>query len=196
MIRTLLFFCGLILAPFSGALAQETPDTVPARIVDGDTIALIDLKAYMAFPPTDSRFKRSSIPYDRLVYHVRKVYPYAKLAGEKLAEFNRALDTIPTERARKAYLRKAEKELEDKFGPQVKELTFTQGKILIKLIYRQTGSTSFELVKELRGKFNAFIWQTLASLFGYDLKTLYDPVHDPQDQQIERIVIAIEEDAL
>ena len=195
MIRSILLLTGLVIFPCLVMRAQEVPDTVPATIVDGDTIALIDLKAFMAFPPFETP-TRKVIRYDRLVYNVRKVYPYAKLAGEKLAQYERVLDTIQGEKARKAYMKRAEKELELKFGPELRELTFSQGKILIKLIYRQTGSSSYEIVQELRGKFAAFVWQTLASIFGYDLKTMYDPVHDPQDQMIERIVLMIEEGSL
>lgn len=193
MIRIVTLLLGLMVLPVLRLGAQDVPDTVPARIIDGDTIPVIDLRAVMTFPPYDTPKRKGGMSYNRLVYHVKKVYPYAMLASEKLEEFNEEMEKIPTEKGRKAYLRKAEKQLQDEFGPELKELTFTQGKILIKLIHRQTGSSSFELVKELRGKFNAFIWQTMASIFGYDLKTIYDPVHDPQDQVIERIVLAIED---
>ena len=176
-------------------IAQDVPDTVPARIIDGDTVALIDLKAFMTFPSLQTP-NRKVFRYDRLLINVKKVYPYAKLAGIKLAEYQRVLDTIQTERGRKAFMKKAEKQLEAEFGPQIRDLTFSQGKILIKLIYRQTGSSSFEIVKELMGRFNAFLWQTMAGLFGYDLKTGYDPGHDAQDQAIERIVLAIEDGTL
>lgn len=195
MTRSILLLTGLVIFPCLVMQAQEVPDTVPATIVNGDTIALIDLKAFMAFPPFETP-TRKVIRYDRLVYNVRKVYPYAKMAGEKLVQYERVLDTIQGEKARKAYMKRAEKELELRFGPELRELTFSQGKILIKLIYRQTGSSSYEIVQELRGKFAAFVWQTLASIFGYDLKTMYDPVHDPQDQMIERIVLMIEEGSL
>jgi hypothetical protein len=195
MIRTITLLTGLVLFTGLALSAQDVPDTVPARIVDGDTIALIDLKAFMAFPPFETS-ARKVVRYDRMVYNIKKVYPYAKLAAEKLAGFDKVLDTIRGDKERKAYIKKAEKELEDQFGPEIRDLTYSQGKILIKLIYRQTGTSSFEIVKELRGKFTAFVWQTLASIFGYDLKTVYDPVHDPQDQLIERIVLMIEEGAI
>jgi hypothetical protein len=87
-------------------------------------------------------------------------------------------------------MKKAEQELEDKFGEDIKAMTYSQGKILIKLIYRETGSSSFDIVKELRGRFSAFVWQTLARIFGYDLKTKYDP--GGEDQNIEKIVQMIE----
>jgi len=195
MTRIIALLTGLMLFSGSALSAQDVPDTVPARIIGGDTIALIDLKAFMAFPPYDTP-TRKVVRYDRLVYNVRKVYPYARLAAEKLAEFDKVLDTIHGEKERKAYMKKAEQELEDKFGPEIRDLTFSQGKILIKLINRETGTSSFEIVRELRGKFTAFVWQTFASIFGYDLKTVYDPVNDPQDQMIERIILMIEAGAI
>jgi hypothetical protein len=196
MARTVILLICLTVSSVLPLHAQEVPDTVPARIIDGDTVALIDLKAYMTFPPYDHPTRRSVVRYDRLVYNVRKVYPYAKLAGLKLEEFDKTLATITSEKERKAFIKNAEKELEDKFGPEIRDLTYSQGKILIKLIYRQTGTSSYEIVKELRGKFSAFVWQTLAGIFGYDLKTVYDPVNDPQDRAIERIVLSIEDGAL
>ena len=114
----------------------------------------------------------------------------AKLAGKKLEGYKKVMDTIPTERKRKAFIKKAQKELEAQFGEQLKNLSFSQGKILIKLVYRETGSSTFDIVKELRGSFSAFIWQTMARLFGYDLKTPYDPAGE--DQAIEKIVLMIE----
>jgi hypothetical protein len=193
MIRTFFILTGLIFSALPALVAQDVPDTVPARIINGDTVAVVDLKAFMTFPPYGTPTRREAARWDRLVYNVKKVYPYAKLAGVKLVEYEKALDTIRSEKERKAYIKKAEKELEDKFGADIRDLTFSQGKILIKLIYRQTGNSSYEIVRELRGKFAAFVWQTLASIFGYDLKTGYDPVHDAQDQAIERIVLSIEE---
>lgn len=188
-----------ILTPdtFPAAMSVQAMDTisvpmvVPAQIIDGDTLPVIDVKTAYVYPPYQPRSWSSSRSYSRLVYNIKKVYPYAKLAGTKLKEYQEVLDTIETEKARRVYLRQAEKELEKQFGDEVKALTFSQGKILIKLIYRETGSSSFELVRELRGKFRAFIWQTLAVIFGYDLKTGYDPVGE--DREIEEIVRMIEE---
>jgi len=91
-------------------------------------------------------------------------------------------------------LKKAEKELEAQFGDEVRDLSYSQGKILIKLIYRETGNSSYDIVKDLRGGFRAFIWQTVAVIFGYNLKTNYDPTGE--DQAIERIIIMIEAGAI
>jgi hypothetical protein len=144
----------------------------------------------MIFPPVHFTSKRQTIRYDRLVYNVKKVYPYAKLAGAKLKEYKTILKAFPTEKERKIFIKRAEKELEAEFGDEIKGLTFSQGKILIKLIYRETGNSTFDIIKDLRGSFSAFIWQTLARIFGYNLKTMYDP--GGNDQPIEQIVLMIE----
>ncbi|MBE0646724.1 MAG: DUF4294 domain-containing protein [Bacteroidales bacterium] len=189
---TLLFF--FLLFPAAGTLAQEAdtlPKVVPGQILDGDTVPLVQVKSTYVYPPYEFKNRRQEHRYSRLVYNIQKVYPYAKLAGEKLLEFQLVMDTITNERDRKRYAKEAEKKLEDQFGDDIRDLTFSQGKILVKLIYRQTGNSSFEIVKELRGKFTAFVWQTLASLFGYDLKTGYDP--NGEDRQIEEIIILIDQ---
>jgi hypothetical protein len=171
-----------------------SPIIVPGKIIDGDTIPYVDMKAITVFPQAKFSFSNELLKYEKLVYRVRKVYPYAKLAASKLEAYKKTLDTIPTQRARKQFIKKAQKELEAQFGDEIRKLSFSQGKILIKLIYRETGSSTFDIVKELRGGFSAFIWQTMAGLFGYDLKTTYDPANE--DQMIEKIVQMIDAGAL
>lgn len=166
------------------------PNVVPGKILDGDTVPYVDLKAVTVIPPVKFDNYNALLKYEKLVYRVRKVYPYAKLAGKKLAEYKAVLDTIPGKKERKQFIKKAEKELEAQFGDEIRNLSYSQGKILIKLIYRETGNSTYDIVKELRGSFNAFIWQTMASIFGYDLKTTYDP--ENEDQMIERIVLMID----
>ncbi len=187
-------FLFLLLISSSGLQAQE-PDTlpkvVPGKILDGDTVPLVEIKSVFVYPPFEFKNRRQEHRYSRLVYNIQKVYPYAKLAGQKLDEFQLIFDTITNERERKKFAKEAEKQLEDQFGDDLRDLTFSQGKILLKLIYRQTGNSSFEIVQELRGKFTAFVWQTLATIFGYDLKIGYDPTGE--DRQIEEIIILIDQ---
>lgn len=178
---------------FSSSLfSQDTlkPIVVPAKIINGDTIPFIDLGASAVFPKIDFGNTKELMRYDRLVYNIRIVYPYAKMAAAKLTEYRNRMDSLPSDRARRVFLRKAQKELEEQFGDKIRAMSFNQGKILIKLIYRETGNSTYDIVKELRGSFNAFIWQTMAKIFGYDLNTKYDPKGD--DQAIERIVRMIE----
>jgi hypothetical protein len=167
---------------------------VPGKIIEGDTVPYIDMRTVVVFPQMDFSKWAELAGYERLVANVKKVYPYAKQAGIKLTEYKHTLDSIPTEKERKKFLKAAEKDLEKRFGPEIKELNFTQGKILIKLIYRQTGASTFAIVKELRGGFNAFIYQTVAKIFGYDLRTEYDP--EGNDRMIEHIVLMIEDGSI
>ena len=94
------------------------------------------------------------------------------------------------DKERKKIIKQAEKEINEEYGNDLRDLTFSQGKILIKLVYRETGSSSYELVAELRGKFRAFFWQAFARLWGFNLKNEYDP--EGEDKEIEFIVQMIE----
>ena len=125
-----------------------------------------------------------------MIRNVKIAYPYAKLAGIKFNEYSKQISATSSEREKKLMMKKAEDELQAQFGDELKELTFTQGKILLKLIDRQTSNCSYDIVKEFRGKFVAFFWQGIGKIFGYDLKTKYDPLHE--DADIERIVLMIE----
>ncbi len=184
----------LIILPGRTFSQDTTLAKLPTAVIGGDTIAAVDLRAVVIFPPSPPAGKYAPARWDRLVYNVKKAYPYAKKAAEQLDFYRTVLDTITGEKERKQYMKKAEKELEEKFGEEIKSLTFSQGKILIKLVYRETGNSTFDIVKQLRGRFTAFVWQTLARLFGYDLKTNYDP--GGTDQAIEQIVLMIEAGAL
>ena len=128
----------------------------------------------------------------RLVNNVRKVYPYAKIAGDKLQEYDTILANISSNSERRRLMRQAEDELSDQYTEDLKHLTFSQGLILIRLIDRETGSTSYQVVQELRGKVRAFFYQGFARLWGYNLKSEYDPHNNPEDDQIETIVTLLE----
>jgi hypothetical protein len=189
-----LFFLSFGMVP--NLLAQDTIRhmVVPGKIIEGDTVPYVDLKTVVVFPQMDIKAWSELVGYEMLVINIKKVYPYAKLAAVKLTEYKHTLDSIPTERGRRKFLKAAEKDLEARFGDEIKDLNFTQGKLLIKLIYRQTGNSTFEIVKELRGSFNAFVYQTVARIFGYDLRSQYDP--EGNDKAIEHIVRMIDDGSL
>ena len=128
--------------------------------------------------------------YNKLVRHVLKVYPYAKLAGIKFREYQPILDAQKSDKARKKYMKQIEDELWKTYGDEIKKLTYTQGQILIKLIDRETEKSGYILLQELRGKFRAFFYQGFAKLWGYNLKMEYDP--SGEDWMIEYIVQKIE----
>ena len=123
---------------------------------------------------------------------MRKVYPYAKIAGDKLHEYDTILANVTSSSERRRLMRQAEDELSDQYTEDLKHLTFSQGAILIRLIDRETGNTSYQVVKELRGRVRAFFYQGFARLWGYNLKSEYDPHNNPEDDQIETIVTLLE----
>ena len=193
--KILLLSCILALSFTTSGFSQDTTKIIlPSKIIQGDTLPAVDLNGVVIFPHGKFDTRKETARFDRMVYNIRIVYPYAKLAGIKLKQIKSVLDTITNDKQKRAFLRKSEKELDAQFGDQIRDMTYSQGKILIKLIYRETGASTFLIVKELKGGFNAFIWQTLARIFGYDLKTVYDP--QGQDEPIERVVQMIDAGAI
>jgi hypothetical protein len=160
------------------------------EIIDGDTIFVTNLKEVFVYPPLefDNWWKKRK--YRRLVKNLKKVHPYSVLAGNMLQELNSEMLDLENEREQKQFLKSLEDSIRNEYEDELKKLTITQGRLLIKLIDRETGSTSYDLVKELRGTFSAVFWQTLARIFGSNLKTEYDP--QGEDWLIEEIVVRIE----
>ena len=162
---------------------------VNAEIYNGDTIPSIRFQDVYVYADYVYKNKKQYEVWTRTKYNVKKVYPYAILAAAKLKEYNTIMEKMD-EKTRKAYLKVVEKQLKDEFEEPLKNLSMTQGKILLKLIDRETGNTSYTLVKDLRGDFQAFMWQSLARLFGSNMKDEYDPTGE--DIMIERAIKLIE----
>lgn len=171
-------------------LSKNDTIILPAVIVDGDTIPYIYLPTINIYTTRIFKSKREQIRYTKLRRDVTKVWPYAKLAGVMFNKLDKELKMTTDKRVQQALINKTEKEIKEKFEDELKKLTVTQGRILIKLIDRQTGNTSFQVVQDLKGKFSAFFWQSLARLFGSNLKAHYDPLGE--DAEIEKIVISLE----
>lgn len=167
-------------------------NVVYARIEGNDTILIVYLPEVdidlmnRYYEITETRQGR------RLVNNVRKVYPYAKLASDKLHEYDTLLATVNSDAERRRMMKQAEQEITDQYTEELSHLNFSQGAILIRLIDRETGNTSYQLVQELRGKVRAFFYQGFARLWGYNLKTEYDPKTNPEDEQIEVIATLLE----
>ncbi len=161
-----------------------------ATIIDGDTVPLVNLAPVEIIATLSPEAAAKLKAYIKLRRDVLRAYPYARLASVQLKYINDSIAKISSERARKKFIKETEKKLKQDFERDLKNLTITQGRILIKLIDRETGSTSYYLVKELRGSFQAFFWQSLARLFGENLKTEYSP--QDEDAMIENIVRQIE----
>ncbi|MFM8916369.1 MAG: DUF4294 domain-containing protein [Bacteroidota bacterium] len=178
-----------------GLRSQGQTDGLPpvvtrAVVVGSDTIPFVSLPVFELITAADPHRAENLKRYLKLRRDVLKAYPYAKLAAQTLKQINDSIALLPTERARNKFIKEKEKVMKARFEKDLKKLTFTQGTILIKLVDRETGTTSYELVKELRGSFQAFFWQSLARIFGATLKSEYDAEGD--DAAIESIVKSIE----
>lgn len=175
--------------------AQEQTTTingllVPACIYQGDTIASLHLPTLYVFKPMVFKNKRKQQAYNRLVRNVKKTLPIAKEVNRAIIETYEFLQTLPDEKAREKHLSLVEKGVKEQYTPRLKKLTFSQGKLLIKLIDRESNSSSYELVKAFLGPFKAGFYQAFAAIFGASLKKEYHP--EDEDALIEQIVLQVE----
>lgn len=173
-----------------GLVLPVKPVSVRAVIYEGDTIPYVVLDPVICYADRIFKNQRQKAAWDRLKYNVKIVYPYAILGAAKLKEYERVLATIPSEKDRMYFTKLAEQQLKAQFGEDLKNLTITQGRILLKLIDRETGKTTYEVVKNMRGGFSAFMWQSLAIVFNSNLKVEYDSIGD--DKAIEAAIKLIE----
>ncbi len=169
---------------------EITGSTVMARVENGDTILIIELQPFEIMAAREFSSRREERRYNRMVRNVKIVYPYAHTAGIMFREYLEHLEALDTERERRQFTREAEKMVRDHFEEDLKRLTFSQGLILLKLIDRETQHTSYDIVRDFRGVFSAVFWQSLARLFGFTLRTEYDPYGE--DRMIEEIVQLLE----
>lgn len=161
-----------------------------AEVVGKDTFPLVMLDAVDITTNFVFSNRRQREQWTRVKFNVKKVYPYAIIAAAKLKEYDKALEKIHNEDLRKAFIRVCEKDLRNQFEDELKELTVSQGKILMKLIDRETEKTTYEIVKQLRGSFQAAMWQAVARIFGHNMKVEYDA--QAEDMLIERAVKLVE----
>lgn len=155
-----------------------------------DTTYNYDLSEVVIFPEKEFKNKREQIRYNKLMRNVKKVYPLARTAGDLLDFYAPILDTLPTKKARDEYFDIIEDSLWVQYGATLKKYTMSQGAILIKLIDRECQRSSYQVIKDFRGSFSAFFYQTFARLWGYNLKEEYNSEGD--DKDIEEIVVMIE----
>lgn len=203
-------FCLLFLLLISSfAKAQEGSGVrVPAIVVGTDTFALVDLDEVIIYDHLSAGDKRRlrrqarreerrqnkyDAEYARLKYNVYKVYPYANTAAFLLKDVHAKLDALPSKEARKKYLKGLEKDLNKRFKGELEEFTISQGVVLVKLINRQTGRNCFDIISEVKGSFNAVVWQGVALVFGNNLRREYEP--EGRDRDMEQIVRELEASA-
>ncbi|HOM41611.1 MAG TPA: DUF4294 domain-containing protein [Bacteroidales bacterium] len=176
---------------------KHRTDTLPDSFIvlqkvyrDGEELPEMEIKEVTIAGSSKNISRRQARVYDRLIYNVRRVYPYALIVRMKLEEVNNILAQLPDENERKKFLREFEKQIFREYEDDMRQLTITQGKILIKLIDRETQNTSYDLIKTYRGTITAAFWQGVARIFGANLKARYDPYGE--DAIIESIIYGIE----
>jgi hypothetical protein len=142
--------------------------------------AVVDLQPYND-PEKDRLFRK-------LRWHVKKVYPYAVAASNKLKMYNAELVGVKSKRKRRRLMKKREKALKSEFEDVIKKMSQTSGKVLVKLIDRETGESTYDIIKEMRGGLKAWVYQGVGRLYGANLKTRYNPKKSEEDDMIERVV--------
>ena len=169
---------------------QDSTD-IEYIIIEGDSIprTAIDLDEVIVLPKLKFKNRDERIKYLILKRKTLKVYPYAKLAAERLVTLTERLATLKRKRQKRIYAKRIQKYIEKEFSEELKKLTKTEGQILIKLIHRQTGKTTFQLIKQLRSGWRAFWFNNTANLFSISLKREYQPFDVEEDFMIEDILL-------
>jgi hypothetical protein len=176
---------------------KAVTDSLPDRFYllheierNGVTMPEIEIKEVTIHARPDRAQRREYRQYEKLIFNIKKVYPYALIVRAKLNDVSEELKNIPGERDKKKYLKDVEKDVFAQYQDDIENMTITQGRLLIKLIDRETQNTSYALIREYRGKFSATFWQSVARIFGTNLKEEYDPYGE--DALIEVIIREID----
>lgn len=187
-------FCILCLPATQSQAQKPTRKTegyiVPFCIYEGDTIPSINLHTVYIYKPLKFKNERERRAYYKLIRDVKKVYPISKEINRLIIETYEYLMTLPNEKARNQHIKAVEKGLKEQYTPRMKKLTYAQGKLLIKLVDRESNQSSYQLVRAFMGPFKAGFYQAFAALFGASLKKEYDP--EGEDRLVERIITQIE----
>ena len=204
--KYMLFILTLLLATSLDGKAQEAGEVAVAtglqkvfkgkyHFIDeatGDTLCMIVFNPITIYPQERFKDKKEEEFYWRTVRDVKKTLPYAKLIYSTLLETYEYLETFETEKEKQDYLKEFEKAIFEQYKPVLKGFTRSQGKMLVKLINRETNQSSYSIVKAFLGSFRAGFWQTFGRLFGVNMKSGFDPQKNKEDAIIERICIRIE----
>ena len=174
---------------------MDNPTFVPmvkvGRVLDkGDSIQYVELNKIYVYPPLTFEDERQRMEYNRLVYNVKKVLPIAKEVNKIIIETYEYLQTLPDKKARDEHMKRVEADIKREYTPRMKKLTYAQGKLLIKLVYRETSSSSYQLIQAFLGPIRAGFYQAFAWFFGASLKKEYQP--NGVDRLTERVVLQVE----
>ena len=206
----LLFLAAALVAPHT-ALAQtphniqvhpedrdvnmDDPTFVPmvkvGKVLSGkDSIQYVELNNIYCFPQPVFANEKQRMAYNRLVYNVKKVLPIAKEVNAIIVETYEYLQTLPNKNARDEHMKRVERDIKKEYTPRMKKLSYQQGKLLIKLVYRECNSSSYQLIQAFLGPIRAGFYQAFAALFGASLTKKYDP--NGTDRLTERVVLMVE----
>ncbi|MDR0745739.1 MAG: DUF4294 domain-containing protein [Mediterranea sp.] len=169
---------------------QEKIFLVSMCVYEGDTIPCMQLREVLIFKPLKFKNEKERKEYDRLVRNVKRTLPIAKEVQRTIIETYEYLETLPNKREKEKHIKRVEKGLKEQYTAQLKKLSFSQGKLLIKLVDREANQTSYELAKAFLGPFKAGFYQAFAGLFGASLKKEYNPLGE--DKLTERVVLLVE----
>lgn len=181
--------------PESREVDMDSPTFVPTvkvgKVLEGgDSIQYMEMNNVYVYPPIEFKNKRQQNAYMRLVKNVKTVLPIAKEARMIIMETAEYLETLPSQQAKDEHMKRVEKSIMKEYKPRMKKLTYSQGKLLIKLIYRESHSSGYELIQAFLGPLRAGFYQAFAWAFGASLKKEYDP--EGIDRLTERVVLMVE----
>jgi hypothetical protein len=199
--------CAFCVCCFVSIMTVHAQSTAPKPVVPGsklilpagyhfaviegnDTIPFVFLKEVIVFPELNFKNKKEQQEYNKLVRDVKRTLPYAKLVYNTLIETYEYIETLPNDKAKDAHLKRMEKELFKQYKPELKKLTLSQGKLLIKLVDRECNQSSYQLVNAFLGTVRASFWNLFAGMLGASLKSEYDP--RGKDAMTERVVVLVE----
>lgn len=163
---------------------------VPVKVQFGERMPTIQLRNVSLYRPLEFKNAHERVRFTRLMRDIKKTLPYAKMVSSTLKETYEYMDTLPDEKTKQKHLKRMEKELFQQFMPEMKKLTLNQGKLLMKLIQRETNSSSYQLLDSFLGSFAAGFWNMFANLFGGDLRTTWEPYG--ADAEIEHVCVLVE----
>lgn len=159
-------------------------------LLDKDSVQYVEVNKVYVYPEPEFKDAKQRMAYNRLVFNVKKVLPIAKEVRQIILETGAYLETLPNKKAKDEHMKRVEKDIKREYTPRMKKLTYAQGKLCIKLVYRECNSSSYQLIQAFLGPIRAGFYQAFASLFGASLTKKYDP--NGVDRLTERVVRQVE----
>lgn len=190
--RVLLIFLGIVI--FGSDLVAQSNESqarvdsiLKSTILTGDSIPHIYLEEIAIMPPPQFKSRRDARKYWRLVHNLKKVLPYARVVNTTIAEMEVKLSSTQTDKDRRQYIKMVEDSLWNQYEPGLRKMTISQGRLLFKLVDKESSETTYHWIEHYKGSFSAFFWQGVSRLFGSNLKAVYDPAN-PKDIMIDQLI--------